>query len=277
MNQKGYLQNLHTHTIYCDGKDTPEELALAAIQKGFDSLGFSGHSYTFFRECASSMPAENEAAYKREVAKVKETYQDQLAVYCGLELDGYSIVDTSGYDYIIGSMHYIQVDGVYRGVDHSVEETRETIEEYFGGDGLRYVRAYYDALSKLTEFSEIDFVGHFDLVTKFCEVQNFFDAESKEYKKYALDALDVLTSKFRLFEINSGAISRGYRKTPYPAPFILKELKKRNCGILIGADCHDRQYLDCYFKEAEELMKACGFQEKYVLTQKGFTAVPLTT
>ena len=43
-----YRQNLHTHTTFCDGKDTPEELIEAAIAKGFDSIGFSGHSYMFY-------------------------------------------------------------------------------------------------------------------------------------------------------------------------------------------------------------------------------------
>ena len=34
-------QNLHTHSIFCDGKDTIEEMTLEAISKGFDILGFS--------------------------------------------------------------------------------------------------------------------------------------------------------------------------------------------------------------------------------------------
>ena len=33
-------QNLHTHSIYCDGNNTIEEMALEAIQKGFTVLGF---------------------------------------------------------------------------------------------------------------------------------------------------------------------------------------------------------------------------------------------
>ena len=45
-----YRQNLHTHTTFCDGKDTPEELVEAAIAKGFDSIGFSGHSYMYYSE-----------------------------------------------------------------------------------------------------------------------------------------------------------------------------------------------------------------------------------
>lgn len=37
-------QNLHTHTTFCDGTNTAEEMIQAARELGMDSLGFSGHS-----------------------------------------------------------------------------------------------------------------------------------------------------------------------------------------------------------------------------------------
>lgn len=40
------LKNFHTHTTYCDGKNTAEEMILAAVNQGFTALGFSGHSHT---------------------------------------------------------------------------------------------------------------------------------------------------------------------------------------------------------------------------------------
>ena len=40
-----HLQNLHTHSTYCDGNDTLEEMIQTCMAKGFTSLGFSGHSY----------------------------------------------------------------------------------------------------------------------------------------------------------------------------------------------------------------------------------------
>lgn len=40
-----YKQNLHTHSTFCDGKDTPEEMVLTVMEKGFSSVGFSGHAY----------------------------------------------------------------------------------------------------------------------------------------------------------------------------------------------------------------------------------------
>ena len=37
------LYNYHTHTTFCDGKNTPQEIVEGAIQKRFDAIGFSGH------------------------------------------------------------------------------------------------------------------------------------------------------------------------------------------------------------------------------------------
>lgn len=42
--------NLHSHTTFCDGKNSAEEMVVSAIDHGFDVFGFSGHSYTPFDE-----------------------------------------------------------------------------------------------------------------------------------------------------------------------------------------------------------------------------------
>ena len=36
--------NYHTHTVFSDGANTPEEMVLAAIDLGLESIGFSDHS-----------------------------------------------------------------------------------------------------------------------------------------------------------------------------------------------------------------------------------------
>ena len=35
--------NYHTHTTFCDGADTPEEVVKEALRLGMTHLGFSGH------------------------------------------------------------------------------------------------------------------------------------------------------------------------------------------------------------------------------------------
>ena len=36
--------NLHTHTTFCDGKNTPEDVVKEAMERGFDIIGFSAHA-----------------------------------------------------------------------------------------------------------------------------------------------------------------------------------------------------------------------------------------
>ena len=77
-------QNLHTHSSYCDGKDTPEQMVLAAIEKGFDGIGFSGHSYMYYSNYVQMTPEKTEK-YRAEIARLKEKYREKIDVFCGLE------------------------------------------------------------------------------------------------------------------------------------------------------------------------------------------------
>lgn len=54
------------HSTYCDGVDTPEEAILAAIEKGFTSIGFSGHSYMHYSP-DHSMSVQGTEDYKKEI------------------------------------------------------------------------------------------------------------------------------------------------------------------------------------------------------------------
>ena len=269
-----HLQNLHTHSTYCDGRDTPEEMIRFAMDKGFDSLGFSGHSYMFYSP-GHSMSVEGTEQYKSEITALKQKYAGQLPLYLGLEFDLYSVVDLTGYDYLIGSAHYLKIGDSYVGFDRGAEEVHRVIDTYFGGDGLAFAKEYYHLLTTLPEYGKFDILGHIDLITKNCEKTFLFDTESKEYLDAAFEAIDALTGKIPLFEVNTGAISRGYRTTPYPSIPILRELKRKGWGAVISSDCHDGRMLDCAFAESRALLRECGFTEQYVLTENGFAAAEL--
>ena len=40
------LFDLHVHSVFSDGMDTPRDIVISAIEKGVKTLGFSDHSYT---------------------------------------------------------------------------------------------------------------------------------------------------------------------------------------------------------------------------------------
>ena len=84
-----------------------------------------------------------------------------------------------------------------------------------------------------------------------------------------------LKGKIPLFEVNTGAISRGYTTLPYPQMEFLKEFKNCGFGAVITSDCHDKNFLDCGFDNAKTLLLEAGFKSKYVLTDNGFKEVAL--
>ena len=81
--------NFHTHTLFCDGQNSPEELVREAIRLGCRELGFSGHAYTAFDEsyCMSQQGTQDYIAAVRNLQKV---YAGQLKIHLGIEQDYYS-------------------------------------------------------------------------------------------------------------------------------------------------------------------------------------------
>ena len=267
-----HLQNLHTHTTYCDGINTPEQIILTAIDKGFGSIGFSGHSYMYYSE-GHSMSLEGTEKYKAEISRLKNKYRDQIDIFCGLEFDMYSEIELKGYDYLIGPVHYLKCDDKLVGFDRSDKEVKNVIDTYFDGDGMKYARAYYQTLAELPNHGDFDIIGHFDIISKHSENVKFFDETADKYKSLILEAADALRGRIPIFEVNTGAIARGYRTTPYPSIFIMKELKNMGFGVCITSDCHDVRYLECGFSDGSELLRECGFREKFILTECGFVSV----
>jgi len=272
MEQKIKLQNLHTHTTWCDGKDTVEEMILAACDKGFGSIGFSSHA--FMKGCPIEM--EKIERYQSEITDMKTKYADKIDVFCGMECEMLGNMDLHGFDYLIGAMHYFKIEEDFYLFDVSdVEDVKKIIQRHFHGDGMAYAKAYYSELAKMSQYGEFDIIAHFDLITKFHEKEQLFDTSSKEYQWAAIEAAERLAGKIPYFELNTGAMARGLRTTPYPDVFILQELKRLGFGAVISSDCHDSTQLSCGLQGAEALLKECGFKEKFVLTKAGFTPVEL--
>ncbi len=248
------FSNFHTHTSYCDGKDSPEELVKHAIMLGCPAIGFSGHGYTEFDE-SYCMSLEGELQYKEEILSLKDKYKGKIKILLGIEKDLYSNRDYSDYDYIIGGVHYILKDGIFYDVDESKEKQLYTIEHAFSGDAYAYCKAYFKNAGELAEKTKCDIIAHFDLVTKFNEQGDIFDTSNPRYIKAAQCALSKLSKHNVMFEINTGAISRGYRKAPYPEHRILDMIKANGHGILLSSDCHAKENLLYKFEEYNSLLK----------------------
>ncbi len=341
--------NLHTHTTWCDGKNTAEEMVCSAIESGFNVLGFSGHSYTSFDE-SYCMSRENTEIYRQEIRRLADVYRDQITIFCGIEQDLFAddpvtirtaasgavvsvkaVPGEAVYDYAIGSVHAVfkecsrsQLDairaegypsgviltepgdagsevqykdavkdercGVYYYVDWEKETLRWAIDRLYGGDSLALAEDYFDSVAQFADDPACQIVGHFDLLTKFEEqvsengdgadaggnvgctdggLKPLFDTRHPRYLDAAGNAIFALAGANKIFEINTGAMAKGYRTDPYPGGRLLELILQAGGRITINSDCHAAGKLDYGFAEAFDLARGVGFTEYWVLGPDG--------
>lgn len=267
--------NLHTHTRFADGKHTAEEVVLSAIDKGMEVLGFSEHSFHSHPTVFGMKSPEHQQEYRKEILRLREIYADRIKILCGIEQDSFSGIPTDVYDYVIGSVHYLYLNGEFCSVDLSAEETKDAIVRHCGGDPITYAKAYFESVARVEEDTQCDIVGHFDLLTKFDERAAIFDVSDPRYIKAGLEALDALLEKDVIFEVNTGAMSRGYRTTPYPAPIFLHRIAEKRGNVMLSSDAHNKDALTYGFDKALQIIKASGIGSVLTMTPSGWKNITI--
>lgn len=240
-----------------------EEMAQAALDKGMYAIGFSSHSTMPF-ECGWTMRGAPIDVYLAEAARVRELFVGKLDVLAGLELDYHSDVPIDGLDYVVSSTHFVLKDGDYLPVDESGARISADADKYYGGDVFGYIRDFYEDVSHLADRGPC-VIGHFDLVTKFNEGGCMFDESDPRYIGPATDALEALAKKDVVFEINTGAIYRGSRLSPYPSAVLLGRIAELGGRVILASDAHCTDAIAYKFDEAAEYAAAAGIKniEKY--------------
>lgn len=257
--------NLHTHTTYSDGKHSPEENVLSAIEKNMLSLGFSDHSFTS-NDSSYCMPELHYPEYLQTISNLKQIYGSKIDIYAGLEMDYYTEVSDLPFDYLIASVHYIIKNEVNYPIDHSPEQQLDCIQNAFHGDILAMAQCYYDMLCEHVERIHPTYVGHFDVITKF----GLMPEDDACYRAIAGKALRRILKTCPYIEINTGAIARGLRKTPYPADYLLQILLDEGGKPVLGSDSHDKHNLVFAFDQTVNLLKTIGFKHIYRFNGRGF-------
>lgn len=234
--------DLHTHTVFSDGDNTPEEMVLAAIERGLDYIGFSDHAPMLFDDgCA--MEAEKLPEYAAEIQRLKEKYKDRITIYLGLEMDSLSPSPAVPLDYRIGSVHYLEMaDGHHVPIDWTAEKLKAGADTYFGGDIYALIEAYFERVGRIVQLTGADIIGHFDLVTKFQDQSPLFDERHPRYIAAWQKAVDSILPHCKLFEINSGAVARGHRAV-YPAPAIRQYILENGGRFVHNSDSHNKDTL----------------------------------
>jgi len=258
--------NYHTHSTFCDGKNTPEEIVIAALEKNMSAIGFSGHGYTDYdlRYCM-----KDTQAYIAEINRLKKKYSTDIQIYLGVEEDAFCLTDRKQFDYIIGSCHYFHVNGTYYPIDSNYDYFKKCLE-VFNYDVIAMAHSYYGVFCDYISARKPDIIGHYDLITKFDELDTSLFLENKAYNAIAEEYTRKICRVGSLFEVNTGAILRGFRTSPYPAENLLHILKRENCGLILSSDSHSIETLDFGFDEVRKYLKHIGFRYVYSLYNNEF-------
>lgn len=268
--------NFHTHTTFCDGHSTAEEMVKTAIEKGFTSLGFSSHSMFPFSS-SWHIPVKNFEAYCEEIHRLKTEYKNKINIYLGFEADyirGFTCPDKHGAyekfnpDFLIGSVHYIMHDDGHFTVDNSAEKVRAAVAKYYTKDGdwstidsRRLVHDYFETEREMLKNGNFNILGHADLIRLRNTVLHYCDEKEGYYKdELALTAKEIAKAGV-IVEINTGAIARGNMDELYPSEYFLDLLHERGVPVCINSDAHDARNLDAAFDRALAMAKKIGYRE----------------
>lgn len=262
-------QNLHTHSQYDDGKDAIDEIVQKAQERGFTILGFSGHAY--YAKDDSSMTPEKTKQYIQDVRQAQQQAPNGLKIYLGIEEDSMApIENVEDFDYVIGSVHYLEHNGKIYPIDYSKEQFDEMLKEGYQNDINALAKDYYLAIERQAQNPNIQILGHLDLIAKYNEDQTYYCFDDPKILSYAKVAIEQLVKAGKIFEMNSGAMARGYRNSPYPSIELLKLIYEANGKILINTDCHDKEYLDYVIQICLDLAKQIGFKTLEMFNGKNF-------
>ncbi len=257
--------SLHNHTNFADGKHSPDEMVEAAYRAGFACFGISEHA-TMDHAPEDGLKVRDMGLYESIMRDLQAQYKGKMDVAVGIEQDIFGRPIDRDYDYIIGSVHFVKKDGKFLCIDRSPELFDEHVQNHFGGDVYAMVEEYFATVARVHAETGCHIIGHFDLITKFNENGIRFDVNHPRVQAAAKHALDRLIPTGAIFEINTGAITRGYRKSPYPDESFLRVLNERGAKIILSADAHHKDWVPLHFDLAAQHAKHCGY--KTVMTWK---------
>lgn len=236
------LKDYHVHTLFSDGKYPAEDMVLAAIERGMTEIGFSDHSFTSFDQ-GYCMSPDTTLEYKRTILKLREKYKDRISIKLGIEQDYESDFPAEGFDYIIGSVHFLKFGDEYVAVDDGADKYPYMVEKYFNGDYYALVEKFFETEADVVNRTGADIIGHFDLISLYNQEEHFFDENHPRYVAAWKKAVDALLKTDAVFEVNFGAYNRGRRNVPYPNPSIQEYIIQHGGKLIPDSDAHVTRFL----------------------------------
>lgn len=265
--------NYHSHSLFCDGKSSMEDMLIAAIEKNFTHWGFSAHAPVPF-ENTFAITKGDVPAYIEEYKRLKNKYSDKINTFVGMEMDFISDLQEDiekqaknyGLEYIIGSVHQVKehndsqdswfIDG------HDPNVYDKGLEELFDNDIKRAAETYFSQQIEMIQKNKIDVIAHLDKITMHNKGR-FFNNKTPWYKDLVISLLEEVKKHDVICEINSRGLYKKRHNDFYPSQCWWKIIKEKNIKICLASDCHKDDETDLYFDTAKDILKSINYTTLY--------------
>ena len=246
--------NYHTHTSRCfHARGTDEEYVLAAIEAGFDEIGFADHTaWKFDSDFVSNMRMPESALkdYCDSVKTLREKYKDKISIKLGLECEYFSkyipwlkgAIEEHEIDYVILGHHFTgdEKGGAYNGFINTPED----------------IYRYRDDVVEAMETGLFSYVAHPDLFMR------GYDSFDEDCRKVSEDIIKTAIKTGTPLEYNLLGLKHGINdgKPGYPHPEFWKIASELKPKTIIGIDAHDpSDYLEAeHIKRGYDMLDSLG-------------------
>ncbi len=251
----------HMHTPLCGhAVGEPEEYVKQGIKVGLKEMGFSDHAPMVHEPMPGvTMDFDELPKYQNMIEDVRRRYANQISIKVALEADfivGYeaktkAIIEAYPYDYIIGSVHFI---------DDWAFDDPATREYWKIHDVNEVYRKYYGLLRQSAKTGFFHIIGHADLPKKFgarptADLTDDIKATAKVFKDTGVAV-----------EINTAGLRKPIKEM-YPAPNCLKIYREAGVPLTFGSDAHDPNDVGRDFDKARDLALSVGYTEYLIFKQ----------
>ena len=255
------LKNLHSHTQFCDGRSSMEDIVRAAVDKGFTTWGFTPHAPLHFPS-PCNMKLEDVENYKQEIERLRGVYP-QINLLMGMEVDfidnehgpNDATVKSYGLDYVIGSVHFIpNQEGIYYDIDGSPERFKRLVGKEFHDDIDYVVRTFWLQTQRMIANGGFDIIGHIDKIALNASSIIPDIEKSEEYRNLADTTIGMAIDAGLAVEINTKHFDRYSRFFPHPRYW--KRLVDSKIDLPINSDAHHVDTIASGMDEARKILSS---------------------
>ncbi|HEX3722099.1 MAG TPA: histidinol-phosphatase [Nitrolancea sp.] len=256
----------HTHSHYCDGQGQISEMIEAAIAAGLTEVGISSHAPLPF-ETEWTMPPERLADYVKEVHQLQERYHDRIRVLFGAEIDfipgsgvaAYQeqVIFPLGFDYFVGSVHFLGRQDPPRSFDGTEQEFREILRDDYDGDIEAMAVDYYHRIRQVPSIPGVKIIGHLDLIKRWNAERTYFTGNEPWDLAAIEETLQSIAASGLLVELNTAGWRKGLGE-PYPSLPILTRCHDLGIPVTVNSDAHTPGDVAAGFEQARSLLVDIG-------------------